>query len=103
MFVLISDYLKPVDQVDALYAEHAAWLQTLYDSGRVLGSGRRNPSIGGLILARGKSREEIEEVWNHDPFVQHGCAHYTIYEFTPNPPPRRSQNLDAWLTSAMSG
>jgi uncharacterized protein YciI len=97
MFVIVSKYLKPVEQVDENYPQHAAWLQSYYDSGMLLGSGRRIPAVGGVILARGESREEILDWLAEDPFVKAGCAEYEVYEFTPNPPPRRSPHLDAWL------
>jgi uncharacterized protein YciI len=98
MFVIISRYLKPVEEVDVHYEAHAAWLAGHYASGRILGSGRRVPPVGGLILARGESRREIEELLEHDPFVLNSCARYEVYEFAPNPLPRRSQELEAFLS-----
>ncbi|WP_394833038.1 YciI family protein [Pendulispora rubella] len=103
MFILISEYLKPVDEVDRFYAQHAAFLAKHYGSGRVLGSGRRNPPSGGIILAKGESRREIEEIFREDPFVMNDCARYSIFEFNPNPPPRRQPQLDDWLNAPVSG
>lgn len=97
MFVLMSRYLKPLDEVDAHYAAHAQWLAKHYASGQFLGSGRRIPPVGGMILARGESRAEIEALLNKDPFHTQGCAVYEVFEFTPNPLPQRSIELEAFL------
>ena len=97
MFVIVSKYLMGVDQVDEVYPQHAAWLQRHYDSGKVLGSGRRVPAVGGVILARGESREAILDWLAEDPFLKTGRAEYEVYEFVPNEAPRRSPHLDAWL------
>ncbi len=59
MFVAISTYLKPLEEVDRFSAAHGAWIMKHYASGRILGSGRRVPPIGGIILARGESKEEF--------------------------------------------
>ncbi len=101
MFVLISNYLKPVEEVDAFYSAHAQWLAEHYASSRFLGSGRRVPPIGGLILAQGESREEMEAILAEDPFSKEGLARYEVFEFTPNPAPRCSLELEAFLSKPL--
>jgi uncharacterized protein YciI len=51
--------------------------------GSFLASGRKVPRTGGVILARGASREEIETIINLDPFYRHHVAEYEIIEFSP--------------------
>ena len=63
MFVAISEYLKPLEEVDRFSVAHVAWIMKHYASGRFLGSGRRVPPVGGIILARGESQEELALSW----------------------------------------
>jgi uncharacterized protein YciI len=51
-------------------------------------SGRKIPRDGGIILAVGGSREEIETIVREDPFVARGLAEFRIIEF------RASQRAD---------
>ena len=60
MFVLLLTYVKPLAEVDALMREHVAWLDEHYASGRFVVSGRRIPRTGGVIVARGDDRAEME-------------------------------------------
>ena len=98
MFVAISVYLKPLEEVSQHSAEHAAWITKHYASGRLLASGRRVPPLGGVIIGRAESLEEFQEVLAQDPYQQLGLARYEIYEFAPGPQPRRSEELEAFLS-----
>ncbi|MFF2520583.1 YciI family protein [Streptomyces liangshanensis] len=82
MFVLEVTYTVPLDQVDPLLADHVSWLDASYDSGVFLASGRKNPRDGGVILAVGGDRAEIERLVATDPFVTGGICEYRITEFT---------------------
>ena len=90
MFVLLLTYLKPLEEVDALMREHVAWLDEHYDAGRFVVSGRRVPRTGGVIVARGDDREEIERIAADDPFVAGGVATCEIVQF------RASQTADGF-------
>jgi uncharacterized protein YciI len=81
MFVLLLTYIKPLDEVDALMRKHMAWLNEQYDAGRFIVSGRRLPRTGGVILARGDDREEIEALAAGDPFVAGGVATCEVIQF----------------------
>jgi uncharacterized protein YciI len=98
MFVAISTYLKPLEELDKFYPAHIEWLMKHYNAGRFLGSGRRVPPTGGVILAREESLEAFLALLAQDPFQQHGLASYEVFEFTPGPLPRRSAELDAFLS-----
>jgi uncharacterized protein YciI len=98
VFVAISVYLKPLEEVNRFSAEHVAWTMKHYASGCFLGSGRRVPPTGGIILARGESLEEFLSLLAEDPFQQHGIAKYELFEFNPGPLPRRSSELEAFLS-----
>ncbi len=98
MFVAISTYLKPLEEVDKFYPAHIEWLIKHFNAGRFLGSGRRVPPAGGLIIGREESRDAFLALLAEDPFQQHGLASYEVFEFTPGPLPRRSAELEAFLS-----
>ncbi|MER5743532.1 YciI family protein [Streptomyces sp. NPDC002225] len=81
MFVLELTYTAPVERVDALLADHVAWLDAQYAAGVFIASGRKNPRDGGIILAVGDDRAAIEEIVAADPFTVHGVCAYTVTEF----------------------
>jgi uncharacterized protein YciI len=97
MFVAISTYLKPLEEVDKVAPAHAEWTKKHYAAGRILGSGPLVPRTGGLIIAREENLEAFRALLAEDPFQQQGIAQYDIFEFTPGPLPRRSAELDAFL------
>jgi uncharacterized protein YciI len=90
VFVLLLTYTKPLADVDALMRRHVAWLDAQYDAGRFVVSGRRIPRTGGVILARGDDRDEIETLAANDPFVSGGVATCEIIQF------RASQTADGF-------
>ena len=52
--------------------------------GCLLPPARKVPRTGGVILAKGKSRKELQAILKEDPFVQAGIADYEITQFTLN-------------------
>ena len=94
MFVLLLSYTKPVEEVDAVMREHMGWLRRQYAAGRFVVSGRQIPRTGGVILARGDDREEMEEIAASDPFVTAGVATVEVVQF------RASQTADGFDVSA---
>jgi uncharacterized protein YciI len=62
-------------------AAHMKFLKKHYASGHFLVSGRKIPRDGGIILAVGGSREEIETIAREDPFCRNGLADVRIVEF----------------------
>ena len=88
MFVIELVYQVDLRQIDAHMAAHVRFLKKYYASGNFLVSGRKIPRDGGIILAVGKSREEIETIIKEDPFHKHGLAEFRVIEF------RASQKAD---------
>ena len=88
MFVIELSYKKPLREIDAQMKAHVAFLQKHYAAGRFLVSGRKIPRDGGIILAVGASRGEIEAIAREDPFVARGLADVRVIEF------RASQRAD---------
>jgi uncharacterized protein YciI len=101
MFVAISTYLKSPEDVEALAPAHIAWQMRHYADGRFLGSGRRVPPTGAVIIAREESLEAFRALLAEDPFQQQGLVRYDIVEFTPVPVPRRAEELEAFLNKPL--
>ena len=81
MFVIELTYKVELTEIDAHMAAHVAFLNRYYAAGNFLVSGRKIPRDGGIILAAGKSREEIERIVREDPFHEFGLADFRIIEF----------------------
>jgi uncharacterized protein YciI len=88
MFVIELTYKAPLADIDARMTAHVRFLKKYYASGNFLVSGRKIPRDGGIILAVGNSREQIETIVQEDPFYTHGLADFRIIEF------RASQRAD---------
>ena len=88
MFVIELIYTAPLADIDAHMAAHVRFLKKYYSAGNFLVSGRKIPRDGGIILAVGRSREEIDGIVAEDPFHQHGLADFRVIEF------RASQRAD---------
>jgi len=81
MFVIELIYKAPLTAIDKHMAAHMKFLKTHYASGRFLVSGRKVPRDGGIIVATGDDREEIEAIAHEDPFYTHGLAEIRIVQF----------------------
>ena len=81
MFVIELLYKAPLAKIDAAMAAHVAFLKKHYASGHFLVSGRKIPRDGGIIIAAGSGREEIEAIVRADPFVTRGLADFRVIEF----------------------
>jgi len=88
MFVIELIYKVPLAEIDAHMRAHVSFLKKHYASGHFLVSGRKIPRDGGIILAVGKRRTEIETIMRADPFCARGLADVRIIEF------RASQQAD---------
>jgi uncharacterized protein YciI len=81
MFVIELIYKVTLAEIDAAMKPHVMFLRKYYAAGNFLVSGRKIPRDGGIILAVGKSREQIEAIVREDPFVQRGLADFRIIQF----------------------
>jgi len=88
MFVIELVYKADLTEIDAHMKAHVAFLKKYYAAGNFLVSGRKIPRDGGIILAVGKDREQIEGIVRQDPFHKHGLADFRVIEF------RASQRAD---------
>ncbi|HEY5565888.1 MAG TPA: YciI family protein [Gammaproteobacteria bacterium] len=88
MFVIELIYKADLAEIDAHMKAHMVYLKKYYATGNFLVSGRKIPRDGGIILAVGASRQEIEGIVRQDPFCTRGLADFRIIEF------RASQRAD---------
>ena len=99
-FVIASDYLAPLLEIDKLLAEHRAHLGTGYARGLLLASGPQEPRSGGMILARAREKAELERFLADDPFAKAGIARYHLVEFQPV---KQSDAFAAWAAAPAAG
>jgi uncharacterized protein YciI len=92
MFVIELTYKADLPAIDARMREHMRFLKAHYASGHFLVSGRKIPRDGGIILAVGKDRAEVEAIARQDPFVTHGLADARVIEFRAS---QRTEDLQA--------
>jgi len=88
MFIIELIYKADLSRIDAHMRAHMTFLKKFYRSGNFLVSGRKVPRDGGIIVAVGKSRLEVEAIVRQDPFCKEGLADFRIIEF------RASQHSD---------
>src|SRR6476646_7342292 len=97
MFVIELIYKADLGEIDAHMAAHVKFLKKYYASGHFLVSGRKIPRDGGIILALGDSREQVEALVRQDPFVSRGLADFRVIEFRES---QRADSIDALLAKA---
>lgn len=83
MFIAILTYKKPLEDVDRHLQAHRDYLAEHYAAGDFIVSGPQTPRVGGVIMMKAESREEVEDIISEDPFNINGIADYQIVEFTP--------------------
>ncbi|MEQ8364662.1 MAG: YciI family protein [Cyclobacteriaceae bacterium] len=81
MFIINLHYVVPLEELDAHMTDHVKYLHKYYKQDVFVASGRKVPRTGGIILAVGKSKEEIDKILSEDPFHIHGLAEFTVTEF----------------------
>ena len=94
MFVIELLYKADLREIDAHMKAHMAFLKTHYAAGCFLVSGRKIPRDGGVIVAVGRSRAEIEAIIEADPFVARGLADFRVIEFRAS---QRAADIQALL------
>jgi uncharacterized protein YciI len=82
-FIVLLHYTRPIEEVSAVTPDHRAYLDEGYTRGWFLASGRRNPPVGGVLIARAPSIGELAAYLANDPFALRGVAHHELIEFDP--------------------
>lgn len=81
MFVIELIYKADLKEIDAHMRAHMTFLKKHYAAGTFLVSGRKIPRDGGVILAVGENRDDIEAIMREDPFCKNGLADFRVIEF----------------------
>ena len=84
-FVVSLHYVQPLSAIDAAMRSHVAFLEKHRKAGVFIAWGRKVPRSGGIIIACGESRGEIERIMADDPFVVRRLADVEVTEFLPKP------------------
>jgi uncharacterized protein YciI len=83
MFIISLTYTVPIAVVDQHLDAHVAWLNQGLAEGWLLMAGRKEPRVGGILIARG-DRDLVARKAASDPFVINGVATFEITEFVPS-------------------
>jgi len=81
MFLILDNYKVAIQEVERVTQAHRDYLGEAYRAGKLLISGPRIPRTGGVIIACVKTREEVDELIEGDPFHKQGIADYEVIEF----------------------
>jgi uncharacterized protein YciI len=84
VWLLLTRYVRPLPEVDALRADHVAHLERQRAAGHFIAWGRLVPPTGGFVLARGLDRAALDAVLAEDPFTTGGVAEWTVHELSPS-------------------
>ena len=83
MYLMISTYLVPLDEVDQVRGEHLAFLDTLEEQGVLVTAGRQNPPAGGVVILDVDDEERARQLIEADPYVRKGVAQYAAIGWQP--------------------
>lgn len=83
MFIVILNYIKPLEELDKYMEPHLKFLDKYYSMKKIVFSGKKSPRTGGVIVSNAETREEIEEIIKEDPFYIHSLAEYEVVEMIP--------------------
>ena len=92
MFIIELIYKVDLARIDKHMTAHVKFLKKHYAAGHFLISGRKIPRDGGIIVAVGESRQQIEAIAAEDPFVTHALADVRVIEFRAS---QRAEDLPA--------
>ena len=93
MYVLRNFHKTPVEEIKGVFPDHLRWIADRQRSGHFVFAGPQQPRVGGLILARAKSIDEVWSIVDEDPF---GSA--VTYDVTAVYPTSYSDEFEAFLT-----
>jgi uncharacterized protein YciI len=79
---MISKYLVPVEQVDAVRTEHLAFVDDLDARKLLVSAGRQDPPVGGVLILNVTDRQEALDLIAEDPYIKAGVAEYTAVGFS---------------------
>ena len=64
-------------------AAHNQWLKQGFDDGVFLVAGSLQAGLGGSVVAHGITHDDLQNLVNQDPFIEHGVVNVEIIEISP--------------------
>lgn len=83
MFIVLLNYIKPLEEVDKYLIAHRAFLDDCYQQNLFVVSGPQEPRTGGVMVSNLTDKNQLEKIIAQDPFYQQQIAEYKIIEFHP--------------------
>ncbi len=83
MFVVTLRFSANKAQAPALMPAHNDWIRAGFDDGVFLMAGSLRPGLGGVVLAHGVTRADLETRVANDPFVAQDVVSADILEIAP--------------------
>jgi uncharacterized protein YciI len=83
VYLMISKYLAPLDEVDRARGAHLAFLDGLEERGLLVTAGRQDPPVGGVVVLAAADEAQARELIAADPYVTGGLAEYTAIGWQP--------------------
>lgn len=80
-YLLLCEYLSPLEAVDEVRPLHREWLAGLHDAGLLVLAGRNRAKTGSVLVLVSESDEAARSLSLQDPYVQQGVARYTVVPF----------------------
>ncbi|WP_100399651.1 YciI family protein [Bacillus sp. FJAT-44742] len=73
--------MKDKELSDKYRQAHLDFLNKLKDEGTIPAYGRFVDGAGGLVIYKGESQQEVEELVKQDPFVSEGARDFEVHEW----------------------
>jgi uncharacterized protein YciI len=83
VYLMISTYLVPLDDIATVRDEHLAFLDGLFAQGTLVAAGRQDPPVGGMVLLDVADEATAREVLTQDPYVVRGFVEYEARGWAP--------------------
>ena len=83
-FLVLLRFSEQRSKAKDLMADHNAWIDHAFEDGTLLLVGSLQPGLGGVALARVRSRADLEDLVRRDPFVAEGVVSVEILEVAPS-------------------
>lgn len=81
LFVILITYTSSLDEINEILPTHREYLKKHYESGILLASGPREPKVGGIVIGKFQSKDDVLEFISKDPYNLAKVASYEILEF----------------------
>ncbi|MCF2909844.1 hypothetical protein L1285_16080 [Pseudoalteromonas sp. DL2-H2.2] len=95
MFIILLKFSDNKSQASEYMSSHNDWIKQGFEDGVFLLVGSLQPGLGGSVIAHNISKEDLEVLFNADPFVKHDIVSAEILEIDP----KKADNRLSFLMS----